>query len=37
MQHTLDITLAMARLMAGYERQVDAREQLRRRACAWSA
>lgn len=26
MQHTLDITLAMARLMAGYERQVEARE-----------
>jgi hypothetical protein len=27
-QHTLDITLAMARLMAGYERQVDARDRL---------
>ncbi|MFO1457226.1 MAG: HD domain-containing protein [Steroidobacteraceae bacterium] len=26
MQHTLDITLAMARLMAGYERQVEAAE-----------
>jgi len=27
-QHTLDVTLAMARLLAGYERQVDATRQL---------
>jgi hypothetical protein len=27
-QHTLDVTLAMARLLAGYERQADASEQL---------
>ena len=28
MQHTLDMTLALARLVAGYERSVDARERL---------
>ena len=27
-QHTLDVTLAMARLLAGYERQVDVARQL---------
>jgi hypothetical protein len=27
-QHTLDVTLAMARLLAGYERQVDVAQQL---------
>jgi len=27
-QHTLDVTLAMARLLAGYERQVPAEQQL---------
>jgi hypothetical protein len=27
-QHTLDVTLAMARLVAGYERQVDSTQQL---------
>src|SRR6202050_4192628 len=27
-QHTLDVTLAMARLLAGYERQVEAERQL---------
>jgi hypothetical protein len=31
-QHTLDVTLAMARLLAGYERQVDVSAPADRRA-----